>query len=271
MGNLYIHVGLPKTGTTFLQNFMRDNIAVLNSKGYDYPIFKTVFPRVGVTRNGYFLKNSKLDKFSKRVIDTENKIFDEHFEELKEVAKKYDNIVLSEESLWNDHKFSWENLKKRADEIGLTVKMVVYLRRQDSFIQSYWSQKVKETYTISFKKFLNTKRFANMYMDYYARLEELAKILGKENLIPRVYERSSFGGTKNTLTSDFLEAIGLEETDEYVTNSLGSNLSLSGAYLETKRKLNRNPEIAVHKSFVTGLLKDIMVENDVKVDFNSSQ
>lgn len=271
MTTLYLHIGMPKTGTTYIQNFLKQNEKVLNSKGYAYPIFYTRFEKKDRARNGYFLKHKYYNNQGIRDTEREKLMVDRHFERLVRIAKKYDNIILSEESLWNDSKFSWKNLKLRTDLAGFKVKIIVYLRRQDSYIQSYWAQMVQIKYTMSFDEYINNAGYNNICLDYYKKLNKLSTVFGKENIIVRAYEKSSFSGNKNTLSSDFLEVIGLEETDDFVPINCLMNVSLSGIYLDIKRRLNRNSEIAVQKGFASKLLIALMLENNDLVDYNESQ
>lgn len=271
MTTLYLHIGMPKTGTTHLQHFLRINAPVLNKYGFAYPIFNTRYAGKEPARNGQFLKHRFYDENGKRDKAKEGRLVESHFERLGRIAKKFDNIILSEESIWNDRKFSWKKFKEKTDEMGFDVKIIVYLRRQDSYIQSYWAQMVQVKYSMTFDEYINENGYDNIYTDYYSRLQKIAKYIGKDNIIVRIYEKSAFGGTKNTITSDFLDAIGLEETDEYETTNKLINPSLSGIYLETKRILNKHPEIAVQKSAVSKMLASIMLENNDLVDYNKSQ
>lgn len=277
MATLYLHLGMPKTGTTYIQNFMNKNNAVLNSKGYTYPRFERLVEGIGVNRNAHFMLCRIFDKNKKRNHLKEKEIFENGFNEIKKFFEIYPNVVLSEEALWNsaERNFNgnlWQDLKAKSEEIGFEVKFVVYLRRQDLFSQSYWAQQVKETSSQKFDEFIKGKRHSELKLDYYSRLNQIAQVFGKDNIIVRVYEKSQFKGAGNTLVSDFLETIGLEMTDEFTTlQKERVNRSLNGVYLETKRRMNAFPEFKKKMNFFTQLLYKVIDENNDDTRFNSNQ
>lgn len=40
MATVYLHIGMPKTGTTFIQKTLRKNNGILKKQGYIYPDFR---------------------------------------------------------------------------------------------------------------------------------------------------------------------------------------------------------------------------------------
>lgn len=57
---------------------------------------------------------------------------------------KYNNILLSDESIWHSAHFSkdlWETLRKESLKSAFKIKIIVYLRRQDTALNSMWNQK----------------------------------------------------------------------------------------------------------------------------------
>lgn len=277
MSTLYLHMGMPKTGTTYIQNFMRKNKATLGKNGYIYPKFDITFEGIGVNRNAHFMVCEIRDENGELNIKEEQQVFDDCFNTIGELFKTYDNVVLSEEALWNSaeklhfNTHLWTDLKKKSEEMNFDIKIIAYLRRQDLFVQSYWAQQVKETYTRSFEKFLEGAMYKKLKLDYYARLSEIAEYIGKENMLVRVYEKSQYQGTDNTLISDFLHTIGLELTDEFVKpEKERMNRSLSGVYLETKRKMNAFDEFKVKLSWFSQLLQKVAEKNDDQAVFDAN-
>ena len=171
MATLYLHIGMPKTGTTYIQNFMNKNNAVLNSKGYTYPRFERIVEGIGVNRNAHFMLCKILGKNGKRDRKKEQEFFENGFAEIGKFFEEYPNVVLSEEALWNsaEKNFNgnlWQDIKTKSEQMNFDVKIVVYLRRQDLFAQSYWAQQVKETYTKKFDEFVKSKRHNELNLDY---------------------------------------------------------------------------------------------------------
>lgn len=246
MKTLYLHIGSPKTATTSIQHFCHDNQEVLNKKGYCYPDFGYRFPRIGVLRNGHFIMNS-VQKEKNNDIEAAKQIFEEGFQAIYELFEKYDNVILSDEGLWNYgyHKKSqvWKKLKKELDKNIFCIKVIVYLRRQDAYLFSWWNQQIKEGFranaTISWAAIAANPSY--IQLDYYKMLEHISSFVGKDNVCVRVFDKNEFYG--GTIYKDFMQCIGLEFSDEYTITSEMTNLSLTKNNNEIKRILNGVPEL----------------------------
>lgn len=123
------------------------------------------------------------------------------------------------------------------------MKILVYVRRQDELLESWWNQTVKhgisESNVMPWEEYLTVyPRYINL--NYYAVLKAAARKLGKENIIVRRFHRDFFEG--GTLQSDFLHAIGLDLTEDFqVPQSL--NFKMSENFCEIKRIINGMPEV----------------------------
>lgn len=261
---------MPKTGTSHIQNLLWNNPEALEKQGYSYPHLKT-FPGIGRGRNGYFLRNQLKDENGKRNIALEEEIYRENFDRISELAGEYENIIISEEGIWSLSNFPWVKYKSELERRNLDCKIIVYLRRQDLFIESYWAQKVKEKSTLTFEEYISKRKYRKLRLDYCTRLNEIARVMGKENITVRVYEKGQYIGKTADLTSDFFEAVGLELTDDFVFPEKINNPSLNGIYVELKRRLNFNPVYKEQKSFVVPLLYQTMEENSDLSGFTSGK
>ena len=247
MKTLYLHIGMPKTGTSYLQSFLRKNNEALNAAGYIYPEFGHKFEGIGVARNGYFLINTEHSESGERLYDSEKQIEDECFGKLLEFFAEYDNVILSDEGIWNSAERNrgggfWHSLADRLNEQGIELKVIAYLRRQDSFIQSYWAQRVK-TCTgdtpLTVAEFMKDERFSYIKLNYYKRLERIAAVTGRGNIIVRPYEKSQYLGSKSSISSDFLNAVGLEYDESFLEPERTVNPSLTGIYLDLIIELSK--------------------------------
>lgn len=262
MGMLYLHIGTPKTGTTMLQHFMSDNRELLRKKGYSFPDFGFHFEGIGKDRNGHFLIHRYFDDRKNRLYDREEELQKEGMKILLDELSQYENVVLSDEGIWNNYREMpgfWEKLHARITEAGHTLKVIVYLRRQDSYVQSYWAQKVKVVSKLSFQQFLSSKTVQHSCLDYEKGLACIAKGVGQANIIVRPFERGQF--TEGSLPSDFLNVLGLSLTEEYVIDKEMLNTSISGKYLEIKRILNTMPEYQGKMNFIIPLLYQTEAED----------
>lgn len=262
MSTLYLHIGIPKTGTTSLQNFLASNEDVLKQHGICYPDFHFDYPGIGIHRNAHFLiTTGYLDEEGNRILEKEKEDFERGFRMLEDCAEKYPKIILSDEGIWfpavTTRSNFWEEMKNQLDASGLDIKIIVYFRRQDLFVQSHWAQKVKEGADIDFHEYLESPFFTEYPLDYYRYMNYLASLFGKEALIIRVFEKGQFEGEENTIQSDFLNIFGLKMTDGFVVEKEVYNTSLQGDYLEMKRVLNALPEFHSNRHMLIANMKKI--------------
>ncbi|OPJ61431.1 hypothetical protein [Clostridium oryzae] len=270
MSTVYLHIGTPKTGTSAIQYFMAGNRKLLESKGYCYPDLGMSFPGIGYNRNAHFLVQKIYDEKKNRLVGKEEELVAKGLDKISEIAKRFSNIIISDEGIWNGggaKEEFWKNLERQLEDRKIDLKIIVYLRRQDLFIQSYWAQLVKETWTLSFDEYISNGRYKNCALDYSAYLNRIANVIGKDNIIVRVYEKQQYRGTNNSIISDFLEAINLQLTDEYQNMDKVYNVSLSGSPLEVKRILNHMPEYKNKFNFIVPLLAEVQTEMLQNVGF----
>ncbi len=251
MKKLYIHIGTPKTGTTSLQTFCSKNQELLNSKGYVFPPCPYSYPGVSRERNnGRFLVGSIRDDDRQRNDEAEKHVFLEGMEKIKELFHKYNAVILSDEGIWRtmdvQKRNLWKDLKQEADAGGYEVKVIVYLRRQDKFISSLWIQNIKKlrgTNNLGEERFEDylDKINKESRLDYYAKLERIAAVFGKEHIIVRRFEKGSFYG--ESIYFDFLYAIGITDANDFSIPDITQNHGLYGNTHEIKRILNGLPQM----------------------------
>ena len=138
-------------------------------------------------------------------------------------------------------KDDWEKIKEEIGEKQIAIKVIVYLRIQDTFLYSWWSQRVKEG--LRGESQLTWERMADelpmIQLDYYDMLEKIADYIGKDNIIVRRFDAERFIG--GDLYTDFIDALGLTYSEEYHIKSEMRNISLTRNNNEIKRILNRIP------------------------------
>ena len=259
---LYLHIGTPKTGTSAIQYFCARNRETLENESLYYPDFGYRFENINQNRNGAFYIANIYDDQKKRMYEEEARVRAEGFEKLQKEFETHDTILLSDEGFWNHPKMTaaknWSELLDFCTKIDVHLKIIVYLRRQDEVIQSYWAQRVKETnLKTDFFKYIRSGKYAQFHLDYYEHLQEIASVIGKENIIVKVYEKGQYQGTNNTLISDFFFIFGLDPSKGYVAENEQRNLSLQGIYLESKRLLNISQEFKKRERFLVKRLRDL--------------
>lgn len=125
--NLYVHVGLHKTGTSTLQNFMNSHSATLRKNG------------ILVPQSGWM--NGAHHKLCYDVLRQESDL--SVFVKLRDEIAEADtpNILLSSEEF---ERFSAAQVHIFKREVGIEmVYPILYLRRQDEYIVSDYGQQVK--------------------------------------------------------------------------------------------------------------------------------
>lgn len=274
MKTLYLHIGTPKTATTAIQNFCHDNEKILNEKSFCYPLLPYENVNVGLLRNAHFLLGYAFDENKNRDLEKEDMIFSEGFEKIYELFEQYDNIILSDEAIWNaglreDDELFWKRLKKELDKQKFQIKILVYVRRQDEFIYSWWNQKIKEgMFESSLRSWEETVELLPViHTHYYESLERIAEYVGKDNIIVRIFDRAKMSG--GSIYTDFLEAIGLEYTDEYEVLTEIRNVSFTKNACEIKRNLNVIPNLDSKSNiYFRRILSRISKEHGEDKDYN---
>ena len=264
MPTLYLHIGTPKTGTTALQNFLSENNAVLEKYHIHYPDFGFKYEGIGYHRNGHFLAAPFITEQGEKDFLRPSNEYEAGLEKLRELKKSYDKIILSDENMWRNiwsRKDYWRRVKNDFNQLGFDIKIIVYLRRQDQFLESYWAQQVKEYATCTLEEFMESSLFSSCPLDYYTYLNYLSDIFGKDNLIPRVYENAQYLGDGGTIHSDFLNIFGISDMQDFFFGQTFYNPSLSGNYLEIKRILNYIGEFRSASHPISGYLKKAQKKN----------
>lgn len=220
MIKLYLHIGTAKTGTTTLQHFLTVKREELLKEGFLYPLAGSIDFDPGILMTHEKLSIAIKDKLNipvryklyqqeqwRKTLSTEWKRL--HDEINKHSAK---NVIISAESFSD---FELEGIKLIKENLSsYDVKIVVYIRQQDEFYQSWYNQKVKiGVYGKDIHQFITEDRPDYLY--YYDFLQSWRKVFGQENIILRVFEKQQL---KNGLVGDFLEAINLKENKADLEN-----------------------------------------------------
>lgn len=256
MATVYINIGMQKTATTAIQYFMRENEENLKKQGCCYPYMDLGIPSKYKNRNAQFLVYRAEDiEEREEKKEAERQVREKAYEILAGLAQEYPKILLSDELIWHrsvKNANFWKRLIKNFKKIGCDVKIIVYLRRQDLFVQSIWNQSVKQLPRTSktFQECISGKFFNYYPLDFYQQLSYIGSFVGKENLIVRVFERGQFEGEEHSVFSDFLNCMGLQMTEDFTKETVKSNLALEGNFIEIKRILNSVPGYAAGRDFI---------------------
>lgn len=220
-----------------LQAFFAANRNQLKDKGIVYP-----FDSIGGGEAGHYRLSW--------AVQSEAGIADERFpSDLQSSDEEWDYVLkqcsgskalISTEGFWDCSKEDMERIKALTSEY--TVKIVVYLRRQDHFEDSWYNQLVKDL------RCMKTPLGVGMF-PVQEKFSQWADIFGRENLIVRPYEKQQF--YDGTIFADFVHAVwGLELTDDFALSQENSNPRLHRVALEYRRLVNQLP-LSTQQKFMT--------------------
>ncbi len=214
--NLIIHIGPPKTGTSAIQKWLKDNTDLLRAHGIFYPQHKE--DSNGIS-SGNFL--SVFDP-----LKGDYKLNLKRIEELKNktAANNCHTLLLSSE-------FFFHRLLPLVNNLP-NVRCIAYVRNPAELHESHYNQSVKRHGNVA-----TIRRADSLPMNALKVLGDYASKLG-DRLILRAYHEDLF--LNNSIVSDFLTAINLpaeEVANISCTKRINTSYTLEA--LEVKRWFNR--------------------------------
>ena len=237
---IYIHIGMPKTGTSSIQVFLAKNIAGLEENDVSYPELENLHAakkgRVTSGNMGY-ISRSLLPAFHADYPKGSN--YKKALKELAETIRISGNskIILSSEFLSVVPEKGLNDLFNALSKYE--IRIIVYLRAQEKFIQSIYAQRVKRhKETESAEAFVEKRLTQNSVLNYYDMLARFSNIFGKSNIIVRIYEKEQL--TNNNLLEDFLDAIQIVDKSAFLTRQKWTNKTPGRATIYLSRFANNN-------------------------------
>lgn len=227
---LYLHLGMPKTGTTTLQDFLFHHQAWLRQQGLLY--CKTGLNPVLHCHHDLVwslgLHNQPPPGFGQ--VDSKTDAIRKLKQELARHAQT-DCLLSSELLLFLSDRTRLEEIFELFPNHQPT--LVLYLRRQDRWLESLYQQRVKDGEVTGFGEWY--RRF-KPHMNYYSLLCAYVDLVGREHIIVRVLERDQL--YNGDLLADFCHHLGLRSPPSGAAKTLNiSELGLS--QLETVRLANQ--------------------------------
>jgi hypothetical protein len=236
--DLVLHIGTGKTGTTSIQTFLHANRDRLADLGFLYP------STPGKTRHARISLSLLPEEAVERAPAWHRQGFTSHPEFREEVHRNLraelaraglPSAILSDEALFGGKAVALERLGELADDIARSVRVVVYLRRQDDHVASRYQQVVKVGETRRLVERVDALDLSGFY-DYRAKLGRWQKAMDSASIVVRRFERDSFAG--GSLHQDFLDAAGVDARAADLTQVTQLNESLDAEAVELLRILN---------------------------------
>ncbi len=203
---LFLHIGSHKTGSTALQVFLTENRNLLLKDGILYPdIGCPEFSRHGQHLLAwlFFTTPGYLPVFEGNVIEKSTLEEMNLVSEIKSAAlsEGINSIILSSEEFSVLRPSEIDTLSKNL--VDFDVEVIIYLRRQDRYLESSYSTSVLYSgYIKNFSDYLNAQR---MNLNYYELVKNWENSFGG-----RVYVRSyEDPEIKKDIVSDFCKLINI--------------------------------------------------------------
>jgi hypothetical protein len=219
---IILHIGLHKTGTSAIQSFLSLNIENLKCNGIYMPNISKL--DIGKPNFHHILASDLKNASVKQTNQTASKLYSE--------SSVYPRVLLSSEMLFEPG-IDLVLIKNVFLVYFSTVKVILYLRRQDELYISVYNEMVKSGLQERFDK----SKFNYYEYNFYKIISELEQVFGKENLILGFYH----SGIKleNNLYNDFISKINLNESkNEWNYPSKTVNVSYNIETIEFLRLLN---------------------------------
>ncbi len=211
----FLHIGTPKTGTSSIQTFLAENGTLLTEHGLLYPLAgRTHGEQSTVRQVGLALSVLPVDRpetgFDRifGLATREHKVeFKQAFTRQLETElhrTKANRIVISDEGMYSflsrphDIRQLGDFLRPYFDRI----RIVVYLRAPESFVESFYSQHLKMGGIEDLGEFAQKQKWV---LSYGSRLKLWQDAFGRDSLVVREFSRPSLH--HGDIVSDFFKTV----------------------------------------------------------------
>ena len=246
---IILHVGTEKTGSTSIQSLLSTSYDSLIKSGILFP--KSIGHPCHINLTACALESEPKHPIRALLGLQDQTIFIKFVEETKNALRKEieENhptaLIISDEHI-NVHLSKIETIhayKKICEEFGDIKAVVIYLRQQDEFRLSLFSEAVKAGNLSNFNLLDPLPVFKTIpyRLNYLKILDNLSKVFDKKMIIPRVYDRALFPNAD--ICSDFLNILHIPLDYKTIIKS-ENNLSVDGKIIK---------KLALISSFLKGL------------------
>lgn len=237
----YLHVGAPKTGTSYIQYFLAVNAAKLAAKGFCYPedrarsVARAAAGEV-LSGNGYPL----FQDLRKPGADCRAVVRD--FVNGTVAAAAGRNVIVSCEQLSWMSVAELEAMKAIVTEAGYHLKLIFYVRAPVDLALASIGQMIKrhghvQSHADTLLHARGRIKELIPAIDFRSMIDRYEEALGRQSIVLRHYDRSAFIG--KSLLVDFLAAIGLAMDVEFSVPAGDINPSLSQEEITLMAAINR--------------------------------
>ncbi|NOU66249.1 hypothetical protein GC096_19600 [Paenibacillus sp. LMG 31461] len=203
MKTLYVHIGMPSTDTTLIQEFLSMNQETLKKNDIFYPVDEN---KSYVIWNQHMplvtaITGENIPTYTDRKKYISENILEEFISDIDITIEN--NVIISSEGFSSlFEKKHIVALKKKFNKYN--VKIIVYVRRQDDFIISNFQHAVREGRHFDF----SLEQIAEIEnAKYYHIIRAWIRVFGEKNVYIRIFNENEF--FRNDLYSDFMNILGV--------------------------------------------------------------
>lgn len=248
MSDVVVHIGLNKTGTSSIQDFLALNTDALRAEGICYP-------RAGRTGAAHHALSAWVGSAEADADPSASPVAQALLAEIQDMPR----VWLSSEDFHARGPRGARNLARLLQ--GHPVRIVLYLREHLAYLASWYQQNVQASgLSCSFETFchLTHKPLSEV-------AETWGQVFGHGQLTLRLYDRRSLVG--GDVLKDFAAQVGLEgDLGRFVRKPYENNPSISGNLLFIKRLLNN----LLPPAEAASMVDELMVLSKLKPSFQGS-
>ncbi|MCA6215290.1 sulfotransferase [Ideonella sp. B7] len=248
MSDVVVHIGLNKTGTSSIQDFLALNTDALRAEGICYP-------RAGRTGAAHHALSAWVGSAEADADPSASPVAQALLAEIQGMPR----VWLSSEDFHARGPRGARNLARLLQ--GHPVRIVLYLREHLAYLASWYQQNVQASgLSCSFETFchLTHKPLSEV-------AETWGQVFGHGQLTLRLYDRRSLVG--GDVLKDFAAQVGLEgDLGRFVRKPYENNPSISGNLLFIKRLLNN----LLPPAEAASMVDELMVLSKLKPSFQGS-
>lgn len=197
MKTLYIHIGTGKTGTSAIQDCFFNNEETFLSHDLLFAQSGRVINNHHLLCFNYFRRTGDYSKVKRAIAQLKQEIAETSASRIL-VSSEYFPDVTAEEAQWY------------IDELSdvCQISIIVYFRRPDDFVESWFAQSFKAGNLRVNKEHLQLRLIEEKILNYRFHVDKWAKLLGHEHVFVRPYQRSKL--LNQNVVEDFLALFDLE-------------------------------------------------------------
>lgn len=275
-GTAYIHIGTEKTGTTTIQEFLSQNRKELLNSNYLFPETPGKKNHTDLSLLTYDTKLGDLTlrkgiKSDIELIRFKKKFKKRFIDEISPYANLGYNIIVSNEHLSSRGGQDKNNIAlfiEMFKNLGLKVKVLIYLRPQEEFVISTYSTRIKSGSSDKF----DPNCYKKKRYDYWNILNAWTEAVEEKNICVGIFQKDKW--VNRNLLDDFLSKLDIKSNVEHLEMQVAPlNISLDQDQLLFLRRFNeyvpefiageRNP----HRGNILDLLSNIKSGRKFGIDY----